>query len=207
MIRLVFLTLILFIAIDSIAQKNSLEIGLGRTLVFNVQEQNEDKIQIASARYTRRISEHLAFYVQYSRSPLNSNAVAYNSWKEYDEDGNMFYYYGKYNYLDFAAQYEAINYKAHRISVSAGPSVAFGKNTYFDNMVIAEPNPGEPYGHIIFADLMQRNAFYFGAAASVRYDYSFWKSKFNVGPDISLRYFFNGFPAQLNYGLHLGFNF
>ena len=48
---------------------------------------------------------------------------------------------------------------------------------------------------------------YFGALAGIRYDYSFWKNRLNAGLNFDARQYAGGFPFQVNYGGHMGFNF
>ncbi|MDX5442730.1 MAG: hypothetical protein LPJ89_02985, partial [Hymenobacteraceae bacterium] len=160
--------------------------------------------------YERFLNRKFGVGVKYSfwlsaENAEKLNGVGYNSISEnrYTEKGSLLR--DEYRFLDVFASYRYSISSKHVIGVKAGPSVAYGTNTYTKRVY--------PYGNfefpdcIIYVEQERSRQAYVGGAAEISYDYQFWHNRLSVGADAGSRFYNKGFPLQFNYGLHAGFNF
>ncbi|MFT4062225.1 MAG: hypothetical protein QM642_07705 [Edaphocola sp.] len=230
--RASIIVLFLLSFLQSSAQKNRVEIGIGNYKIYNVIAQSEDLPTQLQLTYSRSINNRVNFFLSYVRLPLNSLYLSVEEYLMAKDGVGKIETRGKYSYIDIGGVYKLKNYHSHTLSLSAAVSLAYGKNRYLTHVVWSEPEPGEPYGHPFEAAYETKKEAYLGGLAGLRYDYTFWKNRINIGVDFAARYYFgkknahlenpypntivpdpnipggrHSFPFQINYGLHVGYNF
>jgi|SRR5690606_19450844 len=227
---LIILMMVSFL--KSNAQRNRIEIGVGNYKIYNVVAQPDDLISQVQFTYSRNINNQLRLFSSYLRMPLNSRYLAIEEYLMSKEAVGKIENRGKYNYFDLGGAYKLWGFKNHTFSLSAALSLTYGENSYLTHVVWSDPKPGELYGRPFHADYDKKMESYFGGVAGLRYDYTFWKNRINIGVDIAARHYFgkknaklenphpntqvsdpnipggrNNFPFQINYGIHVGYNF
>lgn len=206
--------------------------GLGGYKFSNVIMQQNSLINTFNIQYSRKVTDNLFAYTQYTKAPIKGWLLAEVNFSLAKESIGKLTNFMKYNYFDIGLQYQLIRYKNHTISSLGALSITYGKNRYLTHVVWSDPEPGEPYGHPFHSDQEYKIECYFGGIAGLRNDYAFWKNRINIGIDIAARYYFgkknanldnphpntqvpnpninegrHNFPFQINYGVHLGYNF
>jgi len=121
-----------------------------------------------------------------------------------DDEGKI-YDRSWYHYFEGGVQLPLYRYKKHSFSANQFISIARGKDTYLTKVVTIE-RPDDPF-HIVSSESEIRRGTYFGGVTGVRYDYSLWKSRIILGANLSIRYYLEDFPVQVNYGIHSAYNF
>lgn len=213
------LILIVFGALQSSAQKNSIEIGIGGYHFYNVITSHDRLLSTLNLTYQRKIVDKTSIFVSYTRIPFyfngsNSNMSSNSNYKpitteEFDTDTNSI---GKlherynYYYFDLGASYNFLEKKQHVFQIQLGASIANGINTYKTNLVLSFPSP-EGWVDIINMEKDFIRETYFGGLLGIRYNYSFYKDKISIGGGATTRIYNKGFPFQMNYGVSVGYNF
>lgn len=189
------------------AQKNRLEAGMSGYKFTNVIGQQTDPVNMFDIGYARSIGPRLSACAQYTRAPIKGWLLAEQRPAMAKESVGKLTTYNEYNYFDLGIRYELYRHGNHVFAASTYASFAYGQNSYLTEVLWMEPSSLEPNGHPFHAEYENRKEGYWGAVAALRYDYAFWKSRMNIGPEIAMRFYSKGFPFQINYGLHLGYNF
>lgn len=198
------------------AQKNSVNLFMGNNSLYHnnmSKTKNSKLINTLGVEYSRKIDDKLSIGIRYMQ-PNYSNPYSAGYMGErhfsshltidwYDDVGKL-YMRRDYHYWDLGVSYECVRVKKHSLNLKQHISLAHGKDEYVED-IIAYEYPNE--FHIIHFSVSVKNAQYWGGVSGLNYNYSLWKERLNVGAEFSLRYYFIDFPFQLNYGLHLGYNF
>jgi hypothetical protein len=111
-------------------------------------------------------------------------------------------YRNKYKMCDLILTYEFTLSKRSRLNYGVGVSYTSGKNTVIDSIYF---NPNPPYDGIIYTQL--QNAEYWGIVPVIKYDYLIYNNRISIGADIRCRKYFALYSVQIDYGVHLAFNF
>lgn len=193
--------------LDTSAQKNRLEIGIGGYRFSNVIMQQNDIVNSLSLNYSRKISESFSAFIQYSRLPVKGWLLVQEEYAMAIEAIGKIENRSKYNYFDLGAAYNMLTIKKHHLNIGFGPSVAYGANNYLINALWTPPTPEEPNGHPFHAEYEKKMEAYIGALLNLKYDYVILKNRVNLGADLAVRHYFNAFPFQINYGIHMGYSF
>jgi hypothetical protein len=106
-----------------------------------------------------------------------------------------------YKMYDAYAAYKLDCFRKHKVVAGLGASYCWGLNTYIDSIIIV-PGSIEEYRirHESKAD-------YYGLLASLRYDYVTLRNRVNAGLDFKYRKYFGLYACELDYGVHITFNF
>ncbi|MCD6012965.1 MAG: hypothetical protein K0Q79_2827 [Flavipsychrobacter sp.] len=102
----------------------------------------------------------------------------------------------EYSMADLLFIYRYNRFKKHKIDVCIGPSYAYGKNWVYDTSY---------YGHVSVAH--EERAAYYGITTGIAYDYICLKNRVGLGYNFRWRKYFDLYGAQIDYGLHIKFNF
>ncbi|WP_124637162.1 hypothetical protein [Taibaiella sp. KBW10] len=199
--------LILLCTLNSSAQKNGIEIGAAGYTFYQITEQQKDLINVASLGYNRHIHKKWFAFLQYNKLPIKGWLLVQERPGLAKESVQKLTSRNKYNYFDLGMRYQVYQVKQHHLSISGGLSFAYGTNSYLLNVIWTEPEPGEPYGHPIDAQVQTKKEGYIGGLLGFRYDYRLWKNRINLGAGITARAYTRDFPFQINYGIHAGYNF
>ncbi|RYD99113.1 MAG: hypothetical protein EOP54_05410 [Sphingobacteriales bacterium] len=169
--------------------------------------QQNDLVNSLSINYSRKVNEKCAAFLQYQRLPIKGWLLVQEEYGMAIEAIGKIEHRNKYNYFDLGISYSILTIKKHQLNTSLGLSIAYGENSYLLNALWTPPTSWEPNGHPFHADYEEKMEAYFGALLSLKYDYFIWKNKINIGADFTARHYLNAFPFQVNYGVHLGYNF
>src|SRR5690554_3872073 len=232
--RLLLVPILLFANFSILhAQKNNIEIGITNYKFSNVLNQPEFPFNNGyNIKYTRNISNHLNSYINYIFTPTNSSIFISTEQIMFSTEsvGKLI---GRkaYHYFDLGASYNLFKYKKHTFSTYAGLSIAYGKNEYLSYIEMSKSKSNYEIwiGRRENQEVMEA---YFGGVIGLKYDYLFWKDRLNIGVNFGARKYLNknnahleiqdpnlqhidpnipggrhDFPFQINYGIHLGFNF
>ena len=204
------LSLLGLTSVSAVAQKkNRIEIGMFRYQFAGAQQQSSCSpflnLTVPSISYERMIGPRFGVFVQYVGIPDNSN-IDYVSREEVSEKTiGKATHRSSLNYADLGATYKLLQPgRRHQLTLRAGISKAWGSSVYITSYDPI-PRPWDWEWGPATADFRQER--FFGALAGIRYDYSFWKNRLNAGLNFDARHYAGGFPFQVNYGAHLGFNF
>jgi|GEM_PF-6945828 len=110
-----------------------------------------------------------------------------------------------FNYIDIQLGYQLPINQKHKFNFSLGPSFLKAQNTYVkDRAYIYRPN-----GSLHFTSLstLSIESNYYGAVASVGYQYTFWQEKLNAGVVLRARQYWENVPFHILYGVSIGYNF
>lgn len=198
--------LLLIGPLSVIAQKNRIEAGIGGYKFANVTMQQPDFINAFHVGYARSIDDKLSVFARYTRAPIGMRILAEVNRDFTAASEGKLMTHNAFGYFDLGAGYRLYQNGKHSITVSGGLSLAYGENTYLTKAPWIDPMLEEPYA-IKQAEHENKMEAYLGAVAGLRYDYAFWANRINIGPEVAARYFSNGFPFQVNYGAHIGYNF
>lgn len=218
--------------VQSSAQKNTIEIGVGGYKFSSVIMQQNAIFNAFSVSYSRKIEERFHLHTQYTRGPLSGSLSAVRNLSMSRQSVGKLTTHYEFNYFDIGGKYQLYKIKSHDFSITGALSLAHGRNEYLTHVVWSEPEPGEPYGHPFHANYATKKETYFGALAGLRYDYRFWNNRINIGLYLSARCYFgkknaklenpypgtqvpdpnipggrHSFPFQGNHGIHVGYNF
>jgi hypothetical protein len=106
-----------------------------------------------------------------------------------------------YKMYDAYAAYKLNGFKKHKVTAGLGASYSWGLNTYIDSIFV---DPTNYEARII---THETNYSYYGLLASLRYDYVTLRNRVNAGFDFKYRKYFGLYACQLDYGVHITFNF
>lgn len=196
-------------AVAAMAQKNRIEIGRNGYKFYDVLDQlSLRQASMVSFKYTRRINDKTGIFAGYAVAPVNAwLLVTENSMTDLSSIGKIETRH-RYHFFDLGLSYSLLKIKRHTLSAGAAASFTLGENIYKTKPVIILPPP-PPGGQAEIIDFAyeKREEHYWGGVADIRYDFTFWKNRINVGADLAARLYGGGFPFSLNYGIHAGFNF
>jgi len=198
--------LIFFTGWSSYAQQHRVEAGIGRYKFYAHVSQLYDNIGMFHIKYSCQVVPKIRLGLAFSQTPVNSLMLTGERHPFDSASLNKLVYRGKYQYYDVECAYTFFQKPRHNIHGFTGISLAHGKNSYLDWLVLA-PGPPHGQGDVIDVRFVEKAESYFGLFAGIGYDYFFWKKRISTGSDVSVRWYSNGFPFQLNYGLHVGYNF
>jgi len=102
----------------------------------------------------------------------------------------------QYNYYDLGIQHDFIKHGRHTFAGFLGISLANGTDQYLSAILWTEPTPAEPNGHPFHAEYDDRSGVYGGFVTGVRYDFSFAKSRFKIGPSFWGQILHKFFPVS-----------
>lgn len=188
-------------------KKNRLEAGFGGYMFYNVLGQMDIRSRkILYFTYRRQITTQLGVFASYAKAPIGAWLMTYENFTTDTASIGKIETRNKYQFFDLGMAYALLRYHSHQLSVTAGVSLAYGENAYKTKLIMA---PGGIYGQgdIIDVAYEWKNESYPGLIAGLRYDYFFWKKRVNAGIDFTIREYAHDFPFQINYGIHLGYNF
>lgn len=226
------LILALICCLRSSAQKNRIETGILGYKFINTIEQQNNLFNQLRINYSRLIKDKIYLYAQYSKAPLLGRLLVQEQYLMSEVSLGKIENRKSFNYFDAGASYEIYKYRNHILSAFGGISIAYGENSYLTHVVWTDPEPGEPYGHPIEASYQSEKEVYWGGIFGLRYDYHLWNNMINLGVDFSTRLYSgkknahlentypntqvpdpnipggrHNFPFQINYGIHIGYNF
>ncbi len=217
--KIVLLTLAAITALTAQAQKNRIEIGIGRydVIGLGIMGTNVHKIQTLNAGIVRDVYKNkLLLELRYTRLPYRGY-VTYSqditdpvtTWTKYPwTKTNSILERHRQHFIDIGVRYKITELKNNVIALGLAPSLVFGNARYLDFPLDIPPVGGD----IIVMGEGDKREVYFGGKVGLYYDYSFWKNRVNVGADFSMRIYNKSnndyaYPRILNYGIHLGYNF
>lgn len=214
-----YIAIFAFIVVTTIqlnAQKNSVNIFVGgynlyhKSIIGFIERKH---MRMRGIEYNRKINDKLKIGARYFQPNfVNPYSAAFMGERflskhliinGYDDVGKL-WLRTDYHYWDLGVSYECVRIKKHSLNLKQHISLAHGKDKYIADLVLWE-YPNEV--HIIHFSSDVKNAQYWGGVSGLNYNYSLWKERLNIGAEFSLRYYFIDFPFQLNYGLHVGYNF
>lgn len=111
-----------------------------------------------------------------------------------------------FRYFDIAGVYTKRFTHNHSINVFAGPTLC----TYNDVHIKSISTTIQPNGerHIVAITTYEvPNQKAIGGMAGLEYNVTFWKDRINAGADVNGRTYPGKVPLNINYGLHIGFDF
>jgi hypothetical protein len=198
------------------AQKNRIEINMGGYKMYNVFGEAHSIDNTLGLNLSRKINEKMTLEMGYR---LHGAWVLYRdrdlipvrqlSIEEkvdgYDDTGKLIERQN-YHYFDAGVRYEVFSAKNQALSFRQDLSVAYGTNVYLKDLSALWISPDEPF-HIIVAELEGKKEAQIGGVTGIAYDYHLWENRINIGLDVATRYYTGGLPFQINYGIHLGYNF
>ncbi len=201
------------LTLPAYAQKNSVEIGLGGYAVSNVIMYDYNPYTLAKLQYSRKILKSLEIgasftFTQrnYTRSEDGFRFMNYFTMENYRISQSSL---GKitervdYYFFDIYCEYIKALAGNQKFRLFAGPTIARGGNNYLTKLNLSPP----PYNDLGSLEIEKKYETYFGFTAGLGYGYYFWKNRVSIGPEVLVRWYSNDFPFQLNYGLHVGYNF
>ena len=182
----------------------------------NVLSYNNGTPNFCGIGVSRKIKENIAIEVKYYFPNTNFNpdrtlASPYRfltteeEIDNYNDIGKLIRRWS-YHYFDVGIRYEAFSAKNQSLSFRQNLSLAYGTDVYLTDLGALWISSDEPF-HIIYRQYDKRKKVHYGGVTGIAYDYHLWKNKINIGLDVAVRYYTGGFPFQVNYGLHLGYNF
>lgn len=208
------------------AQNNKIEIGVGGYKFYPNDYYHllyAPIIDNFNINYSRMILKNTHMYVNYLNTSIISDILLIANQLKEGNDGELLTRY-KYHYADLGIGYQVFKFKNHILTINGALSIAHGTNTYQLHFERTD------YAPIISIDNQKET--YFGGLIGLKYDYLFWKDRFNIGLNFSARKYLNknnahleiqdphiqhidpnipggrhSFPFQINYGIHLGVNF
>jgi len=213
------------------AQNNKIEIGASNYKFSKILNQPEFPFNIGyNVGYTRKITNDFSTYISYQFTPTNGSIyISTEQWIYRPESRGKLIGRKKYHYFDLGANYNLFTHYRHTLYTYAGLSIAYGKNEYLSYLDMSISQYGIFIGRM---ETQNSREAYFGGLIGLKYDYLFWKDRFNIGLNFSARKYLNknnahleiqdphiqhidpnipggrhSFPFQINYGIHLGFNF
>ena len=209
------LLLFFFISVSSFSQtKNSVKIHSAGFSFPSIMNEYNKKYSyhsinsIAGISYEREIKNNFAIGGQYALwwgKPLSRGprvAVATNELIGDSASLDKILSRFNFNTYDVYGIYNIILNKNIKIGLKAGPSITKGENEYLRSFMYYSQE--EPVCLTFETETVKET--YYGAFTSLSFDYIFWQGRIPVGVDFSGR-FYRNFPFQVNYGLHLGYNF
>gem|GEM_PF-4943517 len=110
-----------------------------------------------------------------------------------------------YLFLDIGAKYNYEIKDKHHIYINSGLTIARGKNSYTDNVILYWPRPD----HVVILEHARsfKRENYLGIFGELGYNYSIFTDRVLIGCNISGRKYSNKFPKSLWYGLQIGYQF
>ena len=111
-----------------------------------------------------------------------------------------------YKMVDIAVRYSLIATKRHRLNAGLGISFANGSDIFYKD-IINYPLPPDVYSCRSPPNSYEHSDIHLGAISSLSYDCYILKGRFAVGVDIKCRKYFSLQSVQLDYGIHVGYNF
>jgi hypothetical protein len=194
------------------AQKNSIALYMGGYKMYDVLSYQRTVNSIAGLRINRTLNERMTIELGYyfpnaqgiQVQGMGRRLCEQEKLDSYDDVGKLFYR-EYYHYFDLGAGYRVFFIKNQSLRFKQSVSVAYGTNMYLANVGAIE-TIGNPF-HVLFTEYNARREMQFGGVTGLAYDYYFGNTRINAGIDIAARYYTKSFPFQLNYGLHLGYNF
>lgn len=198
--------------LSAVAQKNSIEISMGGYMMPGVIVYNHSMTNVVGLTLGRKINERTELTLGYV-FPNAQGILTYGMGRllsseeildSYDDLGKLFDRW-RYHYWDAGVRYKIVAIGNHSLKAFQSISLAHGENDYLENMGVV-PIPGNS-SHTVFIEYETKKECYMGGTTGLSYDYTFWKNRINIGAHFAARYYLKNFPFQVNYGLHLGYNF
>lgn len=199
-------------------QKNhKVELGLGHFQFYNVEWQNKtDFINLPSLAYSYQLKPNWNIELSFCTAPSSvigiphifdrknlstsvPNLIIQNKFG-YESIGKLA---GRStaDYFDLVAGYKLFEWEKHSLRANLGLGFVSSLNIYLDNYYF-DPDHLHSY-----PETSARREWNFGGIAGVKYDYTFWKYRINTGVYFRTRVYGGSYPFQINYGLHMGYNF
>ncbi len=227
---------LLFVSFSSLnAQKNNIEIGMGNYKFYPdnyYQLLYAPILNNFNINYSRLINKNVSLYVNYLNAPITSSALMKVNSLEEGNNGKLLERY-KYHYFDIGVGYQFLHFKKHSLSINGALSLAYGTNLYYTFGVWSGGFPEHQIPpELTYFELDRIKEAYFGGALNLKYDYLFWKDRLNIGMNFGARKYLSkknahleikdpnlqhidpnipggrhDFSFQINYGIHVGFNF
>ncbi len=122
------------------------------------------------------------------------------------------YDYGKiiyqqnYNFINLGASYAFFQKKSHEINVKGGFILAWGKDSYLEDIYPHPYHTKYPYLDTYFEKTFTKPASHLGGNIGIDYNYHFYKS-ISAGVNMTYDFYFTENPSRLSYGIQLGYKF
>lgn len=209
-----WLILLCFVlGLPAYAQKNRVEVGLGGYRAYHVMMYDYHPYTLAKLQYSRKILKSLSIGASFSFTQRNytrsKDGFRFMNYYTIENYRISYSSLGKitervdYYFFDLYGSYAKPISSNQAFRLFAGPTMAYGGNNYLTKLNLSPP----PYNDLGSLEIDKRYEAYFGFTAGLGYDYFLWQKRINVGADCSAKCYLNNFPFQLNYGLHVGYNF
>lgn len=111
-----------------------------------------------------------------------------------------------YKMIDLAIGYSLISTKRHELVVAAGPTFAKGHDSYIELELSSLLPAGWGFSDL-FATSSEHSDLHIGIIPSLSYNYHLLNGRFSTGADIKYRKYFSLKSYQLDYGVHIAYNF